>query len=101
MEKAFWYIAVFLKLDEVACDPAANPSDCPSNRRCEDKDGDGKSTCVCDTRFYKTNAKGHCVLGTVRLKWELFEKINTILSDVSQNLCWVGFDLFMKTLSAF
>ena len=65
MEKVFSDIIVFPNLGEVACDPAANPSDCPSNRRCEDKDGDGKSTCVCDSRFYKTNANGHCVLGTL------------------------------------
>jgi len=70
---------------EVACDPAANPSDCPSNRRCEDMDGDGQSTCVCDSRFYKTNAAGNCVLGLKELIYEMEKEIETLKANVSDN----------------
>jgi len=70
---------------EVACDPAANPSDCPSNRRCEDIDGDGQSTCVCDSRFYKTNAAGNCVLGLKELIYEMEKEIETLKANVSDN----------------
>jgi len=70
---------------EVACDPAANPSDCPSNRRCEDMDGDGQSTCVCDSRFYKTNAAGNCVLGLKELIYEMEKEIETLKGNVSNN----------------
>ena len=47
----------------MACDPSANPSDCPSNRVCQDIDGDDNTNCVCDPRFYLTDSNGHCVLG--------------------------------------
>ena len=63
MEKVFSDIIVFPNLGEVACDPAANPSDCPYDRQCKDLDGDGQSTCVCDSRYYTTHTNGHCVLG--------------------------------------
>ena len=50
--------------EEVVCNPADNPSSCAHNRRCEDNDGDGEYTCVCDKRFYTTHlTSGHCVLG--------------------------------------
>ena len=50
-------------LEAVVCDPAEDPSSCPTNRRCEDEDGDGEYNCVCDKRFYTTHTLGHCVLG--------------------------------------
>ena len=47
----------------MSCDPSENPSSCPYNRRCQDNDEDGQYNCVCDNRFYTTNAEGNCVMG--------------------------------------
>ena len=57
------YFPFILILEAVVCDPAEDPSSCPTNRRCEDSDGDGEYNCVCDKRFYTTHTLGHCVLG--------------------------------------
>ena len=57
------YFPFTQNLEAVVCDPAEDPSSCPTNRRCEDSDGDGEYNCVCDNRFYTTHTLGHCVLG--------------------------------------
>ena len=63
-------------LEAVVCDPAEDPSSCPTNRRCEDEDGDGEYNCVCDKRFYTTHTLGHCVLGKQHKTkdWPLVQK---------------------------
>ena len=77
MEKVFSDIIVFPNLGEVACDPAANPSDCPHDRQCKDMDGDGQATCVCDSRYYTTHTNGHCVLGITLLLSKKLSNINS------------------------
>ena len=75
-KKVYWGIKIFPTPGKLACDPNANPNDCPSNRVCQEIDGDGNATCVCDPRFYLTNNDGHCILGKLRQVWDKCEKFS-------------------------
>ena len=75
-KKVYWGIKIFPTPGKLACDPNANPNDCPSNRVCQEIDGDGNATCVCDPRFYLTNNDGHCILGKLRQVWDKCKKFS-------------------------
>jgi len=75
---------------EVACDPAANPSDCPHDRQCKDLDGDGQSTCVCDSRYYTTHTSGHCVLGLKELVYDMEKELGALELKQQHDNDWLN-----------
>jgi len=77
--------------EEVVCDPADNPSSCAHNRRCEDNDGDGEYTCICDKRFYTTHlASGHCVLGLKALVYDMEKELKDLEMKQAQETNWLN-----------
>merc|ERR1719225_259173 len=75
---------------EVACDPAANPSDCPHDRQCKDLDGDGQLTCVCDSRYYTTHTSGHCVLGLKELVYDMEKELGALELKQQHDNDWLN-----------
>merc|ERR1719189_3178537 len=77
--------------EEVVCDPADNPSSCAHNRRCEDIDGDGEYTCICDKRFYTTHlASGHCVLGLKAPVYDMEKELMDLEMKQAQETNWLN-----------
>jgi len=77
--------------DEIVCDPAENPSSCAHNRQCEDNDGDGEYTCVCDKRFYTTHlTSGHCILGLKELVYDMEKELAVLEQKQEQDVDWLN-----------
>merc|ERR1719189_3057237 len=78
-------------LEEIVCDPADNPSSCAHNRRCEDPDGNGEYTCICDKRFYTTHlSSGHCVLGLKALVYDMEKELEALEKKQDQDFNWIN-----------
>jgi len=76
--------------EAVVCDPAEDPSSCPTNRRCEDEDGDGEYNCVCDKRFYTTHTLGHCVLGFKELVYDMEKELAVLEEKQEHDNNWLN-----------
>jgi len=88
---AFASAANILRNEEaVVCDPAEDPSSCPTNRRCEDEDGDGEYNCVCDKRFYTTHTLGHCVLGFKELVYDMEKELVVLEEKQEHDTNWLN-----------
>jgi len=88
---AFASAANILRNEEaVVCDPAEDPSSCPTNRRCEDEDGDGEYNCVCDKRFYTTHTLGHCVLGFKELVFDMEKELAALEMKQEHDVDWLN-----------
>jgi len=88
---AFASAANILRNEEaVVCDPAEDPSSCPTNRRCEDEDGDGEYNCVCDKRFYTTHTLGHCVLGFKELVYDMEKELEVLEEKQEHDTKWLN-----------
>jgi len=88
---AFASAANILRNEEaVVCDPAEDPSSCPTNRRCEDEDGDGEYNCVCDKRFYTTHTLGHCVLGFKELVYDMEKELAVLEEKQEHDNNWLN-----------